>query len=183
MTDLRQAAARDAAPSTRNAHGQPDPGRLAGLGRWCARHPWPVVALWIVLLVGATVGHRALGGGYSDSFSLPGSPSQQGSALLKAHEPGAGGQSGQLVFTVSSGSLAEHQDAIEKAVSQVRDLPHVLSAADPLTGGTTSKDGRTAYDVVNFDTNPAALGPDYLTRVADAVNPARSSDEIGRAHV
>jgi RND superfamily putative drug exporter len=135
-----------------------------------------MVALWIVLLVGATVGHRALGGGYSDSFSLPGSPSQQGSALLKAHEPGAGGQSGQLVFTVSSGSLAEHQSAIEKAVAQVRDLPHVLSASDPLTAGTTSKDGRTAYDVINFDTNPAALGPDYLTRVAAAVTPARSAD-------
>jgi putative drug exporter of the RND superfamily len=138
--------------------------------------PWPVVALWIVLLAGATVGHRALGGVYSDSFSLPGSPSQQGSALLKAHEPGAGGQDGQLVFTVSSGSLAEHQSAIEKAVAQVRDLPHVLSASDPLTGGTTSKDGRTAYDVINFDTNPAALGPDYLTRVAEAVTPARSAD-------
>ncbi|HET9969038.1 MAG TPA: MMPL family transporter [Streptosporangiaceae bacterium] len=122
-----------------------------------------MVALWIVLLAGATAGHRALGGVYSDSFSLPGSPSQQGSALLKAHEPGAGGQSGQLVFTVSSGSLAEHQGAIEKAVAQVRDLPHVLSASDPLTGGTASKDGRTAYDVINFDTNPAALGPDYLT--------------------
>jgi len=168
MTDLRQVAARDAEA--------PELGRLGGLGRWCARHPWPVVALWIVLLVGATVGHRALGGVYSDSFSLPGSPSQQGSALLKAHEPGAGGQSGQLVFTVSSGSLAEHQSAIEKAVAQVRDLPHVLSASDPLIGGTTSKDGRTAYDVINFDANPAALGPDYLTLVAAAVTPARSAD-------
>jgi len=156
----------------------PDPGRLGGLGRWCARHPWPVVALWIVLLAGATLGHRALGGVYSDSFSLPDSPSQQGSALLKAHEPGAGGQSGQLVFTVSSGSLAEHRSAIEKAVAQVRDLPHVLAASDPLTAGTTSKDGRTAYDVVNFDSNPAALGPDYLTRVASAVAPARSSAVI-----
>ena len=47
---------------TGRREGGPHPGRLAGLGRWCARHPWPVEALWIVLLAGATVGHRAVGG-------------------------------------------------------------------------------------------------------------------------
>lgn len=164
MTDLQQVTARDTEA--------PELGRLGRLGRWCARHPWPVVALWIVLLAGATVGHRALGGAYSDSFSLPDSPSQQGSALLKAHEPGAGGQSGQLVFTVSSGSLAEHQSAIEKAVAQVRDLPHVLSAPDPLTAGTMSKDGRTAYDVVNFDTNRHFAG--HPARPGSAQGPGRN---------
>jgi len=153
----------------------PELGSLGRLGRWCARHPWPVVAVWIVLLIGATVGHRVLGGVYSDNFSLPDSPSQQGAELLAAHEPGAGGQSGQLVFTVASGSLAQHQSAIETAVSRVRSLPHVLSASDPLTAATTSSDGRTAYDVVDYDVNPSTLGTAYLTSVADAVGPARSA--------
>jgi putative drug exporter of the RND superfamily len=157
------------------AAGPPELGRLGRLGRWCARHPWPVIAIWVVLLAGATLGHRALGGTYSDSFSLPGAPSAQGAALLKAHDPSAGGQSGQLVFTVRSGSLAEHSSAIEESVSRVRAVPHVLSATDPLSAATTSKDGRTAYDVVNFDTNPATLGSGYVTQIDNATAAARSA--------
>jgi RND superfamily putative drug exporter len=151
------------------------PSTLGRLGRWCARHPWPVITIWVALLAGAALGHRALGGAYSDDFSLPSAPSQQGLALLKAHEPGAGGQSGQLVFTVGSGMLAQHRSAIEASVARVRRVSHVLSATDPLLAPTTSKDGRTAYDIVNFGTNPAALGASYLTQVNHAVAAARAA--------
>ncbi|MCW2911026.1 MAG: putative integral rane export protein, partial [Actinomycetia bacterium] len=149
--------------------------RLGRFGRWCARHPWPVVAVWAVLLVGVTFGHRALGGAYTDNFSLPNSPSQAGAALLQTHEPQAGGLGGQLVFTVSSGSLASHRSAIESSVAKVRALPHVLSAGDPLSSSTTANNGRTAYDVVNFGENPAAPGSSYITKFDAAVTPARAA--------
>ena len=149
--------------------------RLGRFGRWCARHPWPIVAIWVIVLAGVTFGHRALGGTYTDNFSLPSSPSQAGAALLQQHEPQAGGLSGQLVFQVRSGSLASHRSEIETAVANVRALPHVLSAGDPLSSGTTATDGRTAYDVVNFAENPATLGPGYITQVDHAVAPARSA--------
>ena len=58
--------------------------RLGRFGRWCARHAWLVVAVWVVLLAGVTFGHRALGGSYTDNFSLPSSPSQAGAALLRS---------------------------------------------------------------------------------------------------
>jgi putative drug exporter of the RND superfamily len=149
--------------------------RLGRFGCWCARHGWLVVAVWVVLLAGVTFGHRALGGSYTDNFSLPNSPSQGGAALLQKHEPQAGGLSGQLVFTVSSGSLAGHRSAIENSVASVRALPHVLSAGDPLSPATSARDGRTAYDVVNFGENPATLGSSYISRVDDAVAPARAA--------
>ena len=149
--------------------------RLGRLGRWFARHPWPVIAAWLILLVAATAGSRALGGAYSDSFTLPNSPSQQGAALLARHQPGAGGLSGQLVFTVASGSLAADRSAIEAAVAGVRAAPHVLSVSDPLTPGTTSPDGRTAYAVVHFSTNPATLCGSYVSRIDAAVAPARAA--------
>ena len=149
--------------------------RLGRFGRWCARHPWPVVALWVIVLAGVTFGHRALGGTYNDNFLLPSSPSQAGAALLAEHEPQAGGLSGQLVFGVRSGSLASQRSAIESSVANVRALPHVLSAGDPLSSGTTSAGGRTAYDVVNFGENPATLGTSYITQVDQAVAPARAA--------
>ena len=194
MTDSARAAARPAARpgpgegvTSRGPAGPAGPAgpghrddhvtlsRLGRFGRWCARHPWPVVAIWVVLLAGVTFGHRALGGTYTDNFSLPDSPSQAGALLLGQHEPQAGGLSGQLVFTAGPGSLASHRSAIERSVANVRALPHVLSAGNPLSASTTASNGRTAYDVVNFSENPATLGSGYISQVDQAVAPARAA--------
>jgi len=64
---------------------------LDRLGYWCSRHGARVVLAWLFVLVAATLAHHALGGSYTDDFSLPGTTSQQGADVLKAHEPAAGG--------------------------------------------------------------------------------------------
>ncbi len=150
-------------------------GLLYRTGRWCARHSVLVVVAWLVLLAGVTFGQRALGGVYSDDFSLPGTPAQQGASLLQAHLPAAGGQTGQLVFTVGSGSLAGKSNAIEQSVAGVRHLPHVLSASDPLAAATTAPGGRIAYATVHFSVNPQTLGSAYVRTVDQAVAPARAA--------
>jgi RND superfamily putative drug exporter len=150
-------------------------GLLYRIGRASARHAWPVVLVWVVLLLVATLGHRALGGTYSDDFTLPGSPAQQGADLLAAHQPNAGGQSGQIVFTVSAGTLAADSAAITTSMRNVAALPHVLAAGNPLATATTSADGRTAYATVSFDTSPVTLGSSYVASVDDAVAGARAA--------
>ena len=144
-------------------------------GRWSARHAGWVVAIWLVVLVGATWGHSALGGTYSDNFSLPSSPAGQGAALLKAHQPGVGGPSGQLVFSVAHGALPEKASAIEDAVARVRQLPHVLSASDPLSAATTSSNDRVAYSTVDFSANPDTMGTGYVGQFDTATAVARSA--------
>ena len=59
--------------------------------RWCARHPWPVIVLWLVVLAGATVANGAVGGTYSDDFSLgpARSPGRAGTALSDHHVAGS----------------------------------------------------------------------------------------------
>jgi len=150
-------------------------GLLYRTGRWCARHWVLVLVAWLILLAGVTLGHRALGGAYSDDFSLPGTPAQQGASLLQAHLPAAGGQTGQLVFTVRSGSLASDTNAIEQSATSVAHLPHVLSVSDPLAAATTARDGRTAYSTVHFSVNPQSLGTSYVASVDRAVAPARAA--------
>ncbi len=145
------------------------------VGRVSARHGWWVVLVWLVLLVGTTLGHRVAGGEYSDQFQLPGSPAQRGAALLAAHEPQLGGQSGQLVFTVATGTLQQHAAQLNTVRSQVAALPHVLAVSDPLSAATTSRDGRTAYATVQFDVNPTSLGSGYVSSVDTAVQPARAA--------
>ena len=145
------------------------------VGRVSARHGWWVVLAWLVLLVGATLGHRVAGGEYSDQFQLPGSSAQRGAALLATHEPQLGGQNGQLVFTVDTGTLQQHAAQLDTVRSQVAALPHVLAVSDPLSAGTTSRDGRTAYASVQFDVNPTSLGSGYVDTVDTAVQPARAA--------
>ena len=146
---------------------------LYRIGRWCARHPPAVLLMWLILLVGVTVGHRTLGGVYSDDFTLPHNSAQQGADLLKAHRPSEGGQgAGQIVFT---GPLADERNAVEQATANVRGLHDVLSASDPLAAGSVSKDGRTAYATVHFSANPESLGKGYAREVDQAVAPARAA--------
>ncbi len=127
----------------------------------------------MLVLVAATLAHRAAGSTYSDSLTIPGSKAQAGLAVLRAHEPTIGGQSGQVVFVDGHGKLSSAAAAVEQSVANVRKLAHVLSAADPLSAQTMSKDGRTAYSTVHFDTNPQQLGSAYVTAVDEAVAPAR----------
>ncbi len=147
-------------------------GLLGRIGHACARHGWLVLGCWIVVLVLAVAGHRALGGAYSDDFTLPASSAQQGANLLRAHEASAGGQTGQVVYSVTSGTLATHRSAIERAQQAVAVLPHVLSSTDPLS--QVSKDGRTAYATVHFADNPQTYGTDYVGQVDAAVTAARA---------
>jgi len=148
---------------------------LYRMARWSARHRAVVVLLWVALLAGATAGNHALGGVYSDNFSLPNTSAQAGANLLHAHRPAAGGQGGQLVFTVSSGTLAGRHTAVEQSMTNIRALADVLGASDPLTKGAVAPGGRTAYATVHFSVNPQSLGASYLAKVNLAVAPARKA--------
>ncbi|MEY9876379.1 RND superfamily putative drug exporter [Streptacidiphilus sp. MAP12-33] len=153
------------------------PGLLHRIGRWCARHGVRVVAAWLVLLVGVGVANHRWGGTYADSFSLPGTASQTGSDLLKAH--GGAGSSGVespiVLDTAGHGALRDHQAAIEAAVTNLRHLPDVLSVADPLTApGAIAANGTIGTVDVRFSSNPAAFDPSYLAKVDAAVRPLRA---------
>jgi putative drug exporter of the RND superfamily len=179
-----ESATEDRAPqhgkALQRAGDAPAPGKergaLYGIGLWSARHRVVVILGWLVIVAAVVIGNSALGGVYSDNFSLPGTPAQQGSDLLQAHRTGGqGGQSGYLVFTTSSGTLASHRSAIEQSMANIRKLPDVLSASDPLMPGAVSKDGRTAYASAHFSVNPQQLGQAYVNSVTKAMSPARSS--------
>jgi putative drug exporter of the RND superfamily len=152
------------------------PGFLYRTGRWSASHPLIVAIIWIGLLVGATAGHRALGGVYSDNFSLPSNPAQQGANLLRAHHAGvAADGTSQVVFAVGSGSLARDRRVIDQSMTAVRALPDILAASNPLTPATTGASGRIAYSTLYFSVNPQTLGPGYVPSVNQAVAAARGA--------
>ncbi|QKW18385.1 MMPL family transporter [Kitasatospora sp. NA04385] len=157
-------------------------GLLWRLGAWCAGHPVVVIVCWLVVLVGVQVADHAVGGAYSDDFSVPGSQAQDGADVLAAHEPAFGGTSAQVVLHDGQ-SLTQFQSQVDQAVTSLQHLPHVLSAQDPLPppgqapqpGGPVSADGRTAYITMRFDSTPATFGDGYLDQVDAAVQPLRQA--------
>ena len=148
---------------------------IEALGTWAARRRRWVIAGWLVALVAVAIGNHALGGVYSDTLTIPGSTAQHGLDLLRAHDKTAGGQSGQVVFVDRGGSVSAQSTALEQTRSNLQALPHVLAVSDPLSQGSVSKDGSTAYSTVNFDTNPQSLGDAYISKVDAATAPARKA--------
>ncbi|NUV51949.1 MMPL family transporter [Streptomyces coelicolor] len=174
-------------PSTRGGAGAgPRAGVLRRLGEWCARHFVVVIVAWLVALVMLQVVSRAVGGTYSDDFTLSDSQSQQGIEVLQRHDPQAGGYSSQVVLHDDQQELTTLGSQMSSTVSGLEKLPHVLSAQNPLTAqgpsgssqpdvGPLSSDGRTAYITVRFDVQPSTLGAGYLSGVDDAVRPLREA--------
>ena len=118
---------------------------LYRLGRIVARHRGLVVGLWVLALVGLGGGAAMLGDKYDDSFSIPGTDSQEGQDLL-AERFGLTGASGQVLFSARSGKITDQANAAEVA-SLVKAIDAVdgVSINDPLSAATpTLNTGSTA---------------------------------------
>jgi RND superfamily putative drug exporter len=161
---------------------------LRRLGEWCAHHFVVVIVAWLVALVVLQIVSRAVGGTYSDNFTLSDSQSQKGIEVLQRHDPQAGGYSSQIVLRDDQQELTALGSQMSSTVSSLEKLPHVLSAQNPLTAqgssstgssqpdvGPLSTDKRTAYITVRFDVQPSTLGDGYLSGVDDAVRPLREA--------
>ncbi|MBP0448898.1 MMPL family transporter [Kitasatospora sp. RG8] len=155
---------------------------LRALGEWCARRPVLVLVLWLVALAGVQVIDRAVGGTFSDDFSLSQTQAQQGRDVLRAHEPTVGGTSAQVVLH-DARPLTGFQSQVDQAVASLGRLPHVQSVQSPLPpagqsappGGPLAADGLTGYITLRFDVNPTTLGDEYLDGVDAAVAPLRDA--------
>jgi RND superfamily putative drug exporter len=142
------------------------------LGAAAGRHPKLIVALWIVLLVGATVAHRALGGEYEDDLGLAGTSSSQGAEMLEAHGAPGGGHAGQVVYSAGSRFDAAQKSAIEATRKGLAGIEGVTAVADPLGPRTLAADGKVAYATVELERPPGELGDQFAGELEAATAPA-----------
>ena len=123
---------------------------LYRLGRFAARHPWRMIAIWIAasaLVIGAS---GAFGKKLEDSFAVPGIDSQQATDLLTAAGSGDAGLTAQVVLTpevagdtfASSAAARSGRNQIEAGL---RALPKVVAASTEI-----SADGRVAAIRVQY---------------------------------
>src|SRR3954447_11337734 len=118
-------------------------GRLAAsaAGHW--KRSLAIVAAALVLIGGASA---AGGGAFVDSFSTPGTESQQALDLLSHRFPAQSGDTATLVFATDKGTL-EGNPAIAQTADAVKGQPHVTGVA-PLQ---LNQDKRIGFLTVQYD--------------------------------
>ncbi|MFF9811621.1 MMPL family transporter [Streptomyces coeruleorubidus] len=139
---------------------------LLRLGASAARHPWRVIAAWLVAATLAVLAAVAFGGRTADSMTAPGLDSRRAAELIERAGTGQEGMTAQVVVTpLDDGATFFDDDGARTALTrlraEVKRLPHVLGTSDPagaldtggataVRGGLVSADGRIAVVRVQY---------------------------------
>ena len=153
-------------------------GPLYHLGRFCSRHHWVLIAVWIVAAAGLAFAGHAAGDRTSDSLTLPGTGSTKATDVLEQRLPDQANGSNPLVLKSQSGKLTDssNQQAVDDTVKNLRNTPHVVRAVNPLGdkgSALLSKNKEIAYVPVTLDVSQSDLTEEEAQRVLDAGAPAR----------
>jgi RND superfamily putative drug exporter len=151
---------------------------MSALARWCYQHRFIVITAWIGLLIGLAVMSQAVKTSYDNSFTLPGTGSGSAQELLKGSAPAQAGDSDQIVWQVSHGSVTDLaiKQRMSAMLARVSHLPEVASVASPyLPSGKVqiSPDGRTAHATVNFTKTADNLDHADINQVIAVATAAR----------
>ncbi|MGI8778466.1 MAG: MMPL family transporter [Acidimicrobiales bacterium] len=134
---------------------------LGRLGVFCARRHWQVIVVWAVVVIGLSVVSLSHHGGAQDKFTVPGTQSQKAVDLLASQFPSAAGSSATVVFEATSGSLgdANHREAIDQTVANLRTLPKAATVTGPFdqtpTGIESVDQGHATFRNQNLNINQA----------------------------
>ena len=150
---------------------------LYRLARWCFRRRWAVLGTWLVAVIAIVVIAQASGGKTSNTFSIPGTESQQVVSVLQQKLPAASGGSTQVVFAVQDGSItdATNAAAIDKALAQLDKLPQVVAVTNPIQTKSISPDGKVALATVSYDVSAANVDASTVNDLEPAVAPAQQA--------
>ncbi len=149
------------------------------IARWSHDRHRLVIAIWIAAILGVGGLAAASGGGFVDSFSLPGSESQKALDLLQAKFPQQAGDSSQVVLRANSGKLTDgaHKPEVQALVARLQTLPGVAAVGDPYAApGQISTDGTIGFATVAFDGQASDLDKEDILGVIAAARGAASAD-------
>ncbi len=156
-------------------------GPLYAIGRFCSRHHYPVIAVWLVAAIALIAISSATGSKTSENLTLPGTGSTKATELLEDNLPEQAYGSNPLVIVSSGGKLSEpkYATAVEETVKNLEALPEVNSAVSPLSqesgGKLLSKEGTIGYIPVVLGIGPGEITEAKAQRILDAAIPAEKA--------
>jgi len=158
-------------------------GPLYTIGRFCSRHHWPTIAVWLAIAVGLIAIGQAMGSKTSENLTLPGTDSTTATELLEDNLPEQAYGSNPLVLEAPRGAkLTEprYSAAVTETSEKLEALGEVNSALDPLSkrgleAGLVSEDQRIAYIPVVLGIGPGEIDEEKAELILDSAAPARAA--------
>jgi putative drug exporter of the RND superfamily len=154
---------------------------LYAIGRFCSRHHWPTIGVWIVLAIGLVFAGQAGDSKTNDNLTLPGTDSTAATELLEDNLPEQAYGSNPLVFQAKAGAALttpKYEEAIGQTVKRLNAMHDVNSAVNPLTpegAAFLSEDRSVAYVPVVLSVGPGKLTEDQAQAVLNAGEPAEAA--------
>lgn len=154
---------------------------MSTLARWCIRHRFVVLAIWIALFLGLTSLNQSVGPDFRDSFSLKGTESTKAYELLTKGMEKASVESDSVVFHVTQpgDTIAQHATTITKVltnIAKVKSVTGVDSPLDPKFIYQNSPNGTIAYGTVHFNDSPMKLDRKDIEAVVAAAKKYQTTD-------
>jgi putative drug exporter of the RND superfamily len=150
---------------------------LYRLGRFAARRPWRLIAVWLVVAVAVIGASGTFGRELDESLSVPGLDSQEATDLLARARSDSAGLTAYVVATPASGvpfvGPADAQARLAPLRAGIAALPSVLGVTEP----TVAPGGRVALLRVQYPVRQQ-LTPDDLDRLKVAVAQARADSGL-----
>jgi putative drug exporter of the RND superfamily len=154
---------------------------LYAIGRFCSRHHWPVIGLWLIAAIALVVAGQASGSRTNDNLTLPGTGSTDATNLLENNLPQQAYGSNPLVFASTGGAAltqSKYASAIDQTVKRLSAKADVNSAINPLSpagASFLSRDRTVAYVPVVLGVGPGSLTEDEAQAILDAADPAEAA--------
>jgi RND superfamily putative drug exporter len=152
---------------------------MTHLARWCFRHRYLVVGLWVTGLVLLVLAGKAAGKDYSQGFSVRGTDSTRAQQLLASVPRGPGSGDDTIVIHTNGATLVT-DPAVRQRVSQVltavEGQPLTANLRSPYlstAGRQVSADQHTAYAIVSLTKQDQDLTRADITPLVDAASTLR----------
>jgi len=153
-------------------------GPLYAIGRFCSRHHWPTIMVWVLVAVALLAVSHSAGSKTSENLTLPGTDSTKATELLEDDLPEQAYGSNPLVLEAPKGKLtdAKYAAAVAETGQRLNALGDVNSAVSPLSpqgAEFLSEDKSIGYFPVVLAVGPGEIDEEQAERVLDAAAPAR----------
>jgi len=151
---------------------------LYRLARFAYRRRRLVLGLWLVAAIAAIAIAQASGGKTNDTFSIPGTESQNAAAVLTAKLPAFSGGQTTIVFATQHGTGkvtdAADKAAIQSAMAGLKAVPQVSVVTTPFQSKLISPSGTIALGTVQWSAPAASVTDASLNAVKAAMAPVQA---------
>jgi putative drug exporter of the RND superfamily len=150
---------------------------LYRFARFAFRRRRLVLGVWLVAAIAAIAIAIGSGGHTNDTFTIPGTESQNAAAVLDSKLPAFSGGQTAIVFAANGGQIASPatKAKIDSAMAELRSIPQVSSVITPFQSHLVSSSGAIALGQVQWSAQPTSVTNASLDAVKAAMRPLQAA--------